>query len=131
MKILNSLSVKVNKAVTKSLTIYKNNHRLVSLKYNKFFKKFESDFKEYSYEIIYFLETKKGWYLKIAATIIFFVYIPLEVLYYVFNARHTNMYYNNKMLDKVKNYTKENLEQHPHDVYHEKKILCSYWTNYL
>ena len=130
MKFLIIFKKSLHKAVNKSLTLYNNNTRLVKRKTDNWQKKFLSDFKEYAYEIVYFLETDIGWHLKWAMTICLF-YFPLQNLYFIFRGGKEKMLYNERILFTVKDYQKDNLVQQNQDKYNEDKIMCSYWVNYI
>jgi hypothetical protein len=130
MKFLSIFNKSLNKAINKSLTVYNNNTRIIKRKTNDWQKKFLSEFKEYAFEVVYFIETRNGHYLKWIIGVSLF-YFPLQNLYFIFRGGKEKMMYSARLLNSVTNYQKENLTPHDQDKFNENKIIYSYWVNYI
>ena len=128
--VFKSLSKTINKGVNKSLTIYKNNTRIIRAKTSGWEKKFLTESKDYVYEIILFLESRRGWYFKILCLGLLFK-PSLNRLYYILGGEHEQMLMSQKIIINLDSHGKENLQINSVDNQHKNKILYSYWANYL
>ncbi len=130
MNIFKNFSKTLSKSINKSVIIYNNNTRLIRQKKKNFEKHFLSEFKEYAYEIVCFLETRKGWWVKIWA--LFFLFYPaLQRSYWVLNGHKYKMLYSSHVINQLKVYQIEDMTDNDEDKNNSNKILYSYWTNYL
>jgi hypothetical protein len=130
MKILQILSKTFNKSINKSLVIYQNNTRLIRNKKRNWEKKFMLEFKEYAYEIVSFLETRRGWWCKIF--LLFFLFNPaLQRSYWVLGGKKDKMLHAGKTIDILKNHQIEDKRPHAEDAKSVDKILYSYWINFV
>ena len=129
MKFLNLFGISINKALSTSLTIYNNNTRLIRNKTKSWEKKFLSEFKEYAFEVVSFLETRKGFWLK-WFLVSLLIHHPLQRLYYIFGGKKEKMLQGGVIMQTVALHETDNIEMAPFDKHNKRKIMSSYWINY-
>lgn len=130
MNFFKGFSKTLNKSLSKSLTVYKNNTRVIRNKSRGWEKKFLKEAKEFTYELLIFLETRRGWYAKWfgICVIASFAYQPLC---FIFRKYKNEMLHSTIVIQQFDSYQKDNLSQNPADEHNTNKIMYSYWTNYL
>lgn len=127
---MNFLKKTLNKGISKSLIIYNNNTRLIRNKTRGWEKKISAEAKEFIYEFLIFLETRRGWYFK-WAFISFIGSFAYKPLCFILQRYKTEMLYPTKVLQELEYYQKDSLQMNPIDNFNKNKILYSYWMNYL
>jgi hypothetical protein len=130
MNYLSPISKIFNRSISKSLVIYQNNTRLIRNKTKNLEKKFLSEFKEYLYEFVVFLETRRGWWFKLF--LLYILFRPtMNMLPYVMGGKKEKMMEGAQIMVSLDGYQKDNLYPNKIDQKSINKMLYSYWINYV
>jgi hypothetical protein len=128
--ITTTLNKGISKGINKSLIVYTNNTRVIRSKTRGFEKKFFSEAKEFIYEFLIFLETRRGWYFK-WLVIVLVACIAYSPLCYILRKYKTEMLYPHIAINHLENYQKDNFTPNMTDEHYKNKFMTAYWANYL
>lgn len=126
----NKFSKTFNNNLNKTLSIYVDNRKLIRNKSRGWEKKLIVEIKEIIYELLIFLETRRGWYLKwyFILFVLSFAYRPMCI---ILRKNKTELLYPHHVIEQLDGYQKDNFTLNLTDEKNKNKMISSYWINYL